>query len=330
MTSPKFRVVGLLAAAAIAIASCGNAVVTPTPSPTVAPTPTQIPTPILTPAPTPVPTPTPTPAPTQLIVATVPVDQLVAAGQLTVCSDLQRAPQAFLDAAGDPTGSDVDLANEIANRLGIKLAIQNTLSKAVLAALTGRKCDIVMSGQRITPLLLTQVNTIPYFHAGQAFIVARGNVTAIATVYDLCGKTVGVRKGTIEADHLNGAGTYNSAMGLNARCQAARKTAIAVRTYTKDSDAILAIEAGKLTAYFTDSPAAGLAVMAQPDQIEVVSGLLLEDATQAISVTKGRTDLDAAVWNALQSMIDDGTYLQILKKYGVDSGAITAAGLIPD
>ena len=101
MTSPKFRVVGLLAAAAIAIAACGNAVVTPTPSPTVAPTPTQIPTPILTPAPTPVPTPTPTPAPTQLIVATVPVDQLVAAGQLTVCSDLQRAPQAFLDAAGD-------------------------------------------------------------------------------------------------------------------------------------------------------------------------------------------------------------------------------------
>ena len=165
---------------------------------------------------------------------------------------------------------------------------------------------------------------IPFFHAGQAFVVDKGNPSAIKTANDLCGKSVGVENGTTEADNLNGTGDYKTSGGLNAACKKASLKAIDVKPFTKDSDALLALQSGKVAAYFTDSPVAGYYVVQQPDLFELVSGLILDDVKEGISVSKDKTGLSAAVKTALQSMIDDGTYLTILKKYGVESGAVTS------
>jgi polar amino acid transport system substrate-binding protein len=314
MTSPRFRIVGLLAAAAIAVGACGTTTVTP------APTHTPKPTPVVTPRPTP----TPTPAPTQLIVATIPAGELVAAGQLIVCSDATNAPQEFLDAAGTPTGSDVDLASEIATRLGLKLVFLNTASAKILAALAARQCDIIISAQPITPTLLTKVDMIPYFQGGQTFVVAKGNPAGIQSAYDLCKKTISVRKGSPEANHVNGVSPYTRARGLIANCQAARLSPIVVKTYTKDSDALAALIANKVVAYFTDLPIAGWDVALQPNQLALVPGLVLDPVAEGISLTKNQNDMYAAVRLALQSMIDDGTYLKILTRYGVEAGAVAS------
>jgi len=48
-------------------------------------------------------------------------------------------------------------------------------------------------------------------------------------------------------------------------------------------------------------------------------------ALEGISVSKSNTGLRDAVQQALVAMINDGTYLSILKKYGDDPGAITAS-----
>jgi polar amino acid transport system substrate-binding protein len=271
---------------------------------------------------------TPTPAPTQTIVASVPADQLVVTGHLTICSDIPYPPQEFFDANGNPTGSDIDLGNEIANRLGLKMSVQNTVFDTIIAALLGGKCDIIMSAQNITPDRLKQVDMIPFFQSGQSFVVAKGNPDGIAATADLCGKSVGVETGTTEADHLNGTGDYKTSGGLSKACTDAGKTAIDVKPYEKDSDALLALQTSKVSAYFTDSPVAGYYVTQHPDQFEVVANLTLDLVPEGISVAKGAsgpTALETAVKAALQSMIDDGTYTKILTKYDVQSGAVTSA-----
>jgi len=316
MTSPRFRIAGLLAAAAIAVAACGNATVTPTPTHTPTPTPT----PVVTPAPTP----TPTPAPTQMIVASLPADQLVVARTLTVCSDLTNQPQAFSNVSGNPTGSDIDLANEIATRLGLRLSVQNVASAKSLAALAAKQCDISMSAQAITSTQLLKVDMIPYFQSGQTFLVAKGNPGAITWAYSLCKQTIAVTKGTIEASHLAGVAPYSAARGLIANCQAAHLQPIVVKTYAKDSDALAALTSGKVIAFFTNSPIAGYDVLMQPDQLDLIPGLVLDNATEGISVTRYSNEMYSAVRLALQSMIDDGTYVKILTKYGVESGAVTS------
>jgi polar amino acid transport system substrate-binding protein len=319
----RFRFVGILTAAAIVVGACSSTAATPTPAPTLAPLVTVAPvaTPVATPAPT------PTPAPTQKIVGSVPADQLVVAGHLTVCSDIPYPPQEFFDANGNPTGSDIEIGTEIAARLGLKVAVQNTVFDTIIAALTGNKCDIIISAQNITADRLKQVDMIPYFHAGQSFVVAKGNPDGIKTADDLCGKAVGVENGTTEADHLNGTGDYKPADGLSAKCVAAGKAKINVQPFTKDSDALLALQSSKVSAYFTDSPVAGYYTVQQPTLFEVVPGLILDDVKEGISVVKGASGpspLETAVKTALQSMIDDGAYLQILTKYGVQADAVTS------
>jgi polar amino acid transport system substrate-binding protein len=325
MNSPKFRLFGLMAAAAIMVGACSAAA---TPSPTQAPTPapsTEAPTPA---GPSATPAATPTPAPTQVVVGSVPADQLVVAGRLTICSDIPYPPQEYFDANGNPTGSDIEIGTEIAARLGLKVAVQNTVFDTIIAALQGGKCDIIISAQNITPDRLKQVDMIPFFQAGQSFVVAKGNPDGIKATADLCGKSVGVENGTTEADHLNGTGNYKSGGGLSKACTTAGKAAIDVKPYQKDSDALLALQTGKVSAYFTDSPVAGYYITQHPDQFDLVPSLTLDLVKEGISVAKGTsgpTALETAVKTALQSMIDDGTYLKILTKYNVQTGAVTSA-----
>jgi polar amino acid transport system substrate-binding protein len=316
MTSPKFRIACLLAATAIALGACGNGTVTPSPSlaPTFAPTP----------VPTPRPTPTPTPAPTQMVVASLPAAQLVAAGQLTVCADLANQPQAFMDASGDPTGSDIDVAKEIAARLGLELSVVNTATAKTLAALAAKQCDISMSAQQIGSAQLLKADMIPYFQAGQTFLVAKGNPGGYTWAYSLCKQTIAVTKGSIEASHLAGVAPYAAARGLIANCQAAHLQPIVVKTYSKDSDALAALTSGKVVAFFTDSPKADYDVLTQPDQLGLIPGYVLDNNVEGISVTRFRDVMYGAVRQALQSMIADGTYLAILTKYGLQAGAVTS------
>ncbi len=260
-------------------------------------------------------------------VATVPSDQLVFPGKLEVCIDIPYPPQESFDDKGNPTGSDVDIAAEIANRLGLTMQVENSVFDTIIAALTGGKCDIIVSAQNITADRVKQVDMVPYFQAGQSFVVAKGNPAGIKTQDDLCGKKIAAETGTTEIDYLNGTGDY-AGKGLSAACTAKSKAAINVQAFQKDSDALLALQSGQVDAYFADSPVAGYYTVQHPDQFEL-SGLTLDIAQEAISVPKDHQGLEDGVVAALKSMMDDGTYLAILQKYGLQDGALKSSDVVP-
>jgi polar amino acid transport system substrate-binding protein len=259
-------------------------------------------------------------APSATPVAVVPEDELAFAGKLVVCIDIPYPPQEMFDDAGNPIGADPDLAAEIANRLGLELQIENSVFDTIIAAVTSGKCDIIISAQNITTDRLGQVNMIPYFQAGQAFVVAKGNPEGISEPTDLCGQSVAAESGTTEVDYVLGSGDYEGA-GLNKQCTDAGLEPVDMQQFQKDSDALLALSSGQVVAYFADSPVAGYYTVQQPDQFEL-SGVVVEVAQEGISVPKDKTGLADAVVAALKSMMDDGTYLEILGTYGLEDGAV--------
>ncbi|HTI29668.1 MAG TPA: ABC transporter substrate-binding protein [Methylomirabilota bacterium] len=267
--------------------------------------------------------PSPSEAAVSSPVATVPTDQLAFEGILTTCIDIPYPPQEFFDEQGNPTGADPDIANEIAKRLGLESRIENSVFSTIIEAVTGGKCDIIISAQNITADRLGQVNMIPYFQAGQAFVVAKGNPAGIHAELDLCGKKAAAETGTTEVDYVNGTGDYEGA-GLNKKCADAGKAAVDMQQFEKDTDALLALSSGTVDAYFADSPVAGYYTVQQPDQFEL-SGVTVEVAQEGISVPKDKAELAAAVVAALTSMEADGTYLEILTKYGLEDGAVAAS-----
>jgi polar amino acid transport system substrate-binding protein len=256
-------------------------------------------------------------------VATVPTDQLAFEGILTTCIDIPYPPQEFFDEQGNPTGADPDIANEIARRLGLSSRIENSVFSTIIEAVTSGKCDIIISAQNITTDRLGQVNMIPYFQAGQAFVVAKGNPAGIHEELDLCGKKAAAETGTTEVDYVNGTGDYEGA-GLNKKCTDAGKAAVDMQQFEKDTDALLALSSGTVDAYFADSPVAGYYTVQQPDQFEL-SGVTVEVAQEGISVPKDKPELGDAVVTALTSMEADGKYLEILTKYGLEDGAVAAS-----
>ncbi len=255
----------------------------------------------------------------------IPDNELIFPGKLIICSDLPYPPQEFFDDQGNPIGSDIEIGQEIAARLGLTPEIQNSVFDTIIAALTGGKCDIIISAQNITSDRVKQVDMIPFFQAGQSFVVAKGNPAGIKTQDDLCGKKIAAETGTTEVDYLKGTGDYKG-QGLSAACTSGGKPAINTKAFGKDSDALLALQSGQVDAYFADSPVAGFYTVEHPDQFELSGVPPLGVALEGISVNKdpAHAELVSAVQQTLIAMINDGKYLDILKKYGVDSGAVTA------
>jgi polar amino acid transport system substrate-binding protein len=248
-------------------------------------------------------------------------DQLNVKGKLIVCADMPYPPQEYLDENGNPIGSDVEIAQALADRLGLKLQVENTVWDTIIQALSTGKCDLIISAMTITDDRAKQIDFIPYFVAGQAFVVLKDNPENITSVDDLCGKAVAAETGTTEDQSLRGTDAYEG-KGLSDACVAKGKEAIEIMTYQKDSDALLALQTNKVDAYFTDSPVAAYQVTEHGDSFQLVPGLLLDTAPEGIGVPKEKTGLKEAVKTALKAMLDDGTYLKILEKYELQDGAI--------
>jgi polar amino acid transport system substrate-binding protein len=318
------RLAALLGAVVI-LAACGGGA-TPTPQPVASgPTPTIAPTQAATAAPTPV--------------AAVPADQLLFAGKLTVCSDMPYEPFEYFDAQGDPIGSDIEIADGIATRLGLKLVVVNSVFDTIFVAPAAGKCDIIVSDTNITPGRLSLVDMVPYQQVKQAVAVLKGNPGGINTELDMCGKKVAAETGTTEQGYLEGADLYKESGGLKKKCADAGKAAPNFVPFQKDSDAFLALTAHQVDAYFADEPVVDNFLAKQPDQYEkpaisipaIKVGIGVpkpDDAHKATS--SGYTALADAVKTALVSMVNDGTYLTILQKYKVDAGAIQASDVVID
>lgn len=259
-------------------------------------------------------------SPTVAPVATVPQSELSFPEKLLVCSDLPYPPNEYFDANGQPIGSDIEIGQEIGRRLGLQTEIVNSVFDTIVAAVNSGKCDIIIAAMGITPDRLKQMDMIPYLIGGSAAIVPKGNLDGVEQVLDLCGKTIAAQTGTNESDYVMGTGLHTKD-GLSPQCAAQSRPAPTLKPYPKDSDALLALLSGQVDAYLTGLTSAAYYAGQRPNELEI-SGFVLKGETEGIGIPQGKPGLESGVRTALQAMIADGTYLDILTKYHLESATI--------
>jgi polar amino acid transport system substrate-binding protein len=125
------------------------------------------------------------------------LDQIVSRGTIRVGTILSLPPFGMKDASGNPQGFDVDIANDIAKALGVKLEVVDTTAADRIPNLTTGKVDLIVADFTRTAERAKSISfTDPYIAAGYNLLVKKDS--GIKGVADLTGKTVAVPKGTTE------------------------------------------------------------------------------------------------------------------------------------
>lgn len=116
-------------------------------------------------------------------------------GTLTMGTNATFPPYEFVDDNGEVAGIDAEIAKAIADKLGMTLEIKDMEFDPLIPAVQGGSIDIVLAGMTVTDERKESVNFTDSYATGTQVIIVKED-SAIASVDDLGGKTIGVQSGT--------------------------------------------------------------------------------------------------------------------------------------
>lgn len=234
-------------------------------------------------------------------------------GEIVVAIMPNYPPMDFKDPATNKlTGLDYDLGNALAERLGVKIKWQETGFEQMINALTTERVDMVLSGMTDTAERQASVTFVDYFTSGPQFYTLQKNA-ATNEIIDLCGKKVGTSRRTTFPAEI--------AEWSKANCEAAGKPAINVIGTEGSADARAQLRQSRIDAAMQGSETLSYLKTQEKDMYKTVGQPISVQFT-GLGVSKKKPELSEAVKVALQSMVDDGSYNAILKKWDLELGAI--------
>jgi polar amino acid transport system substrate-binding protein len=244
-------------------------------------------------------------------------DRVKAAGTLVWCSSTDYVPFESTAAGGptevgtDAVGIDIDIAADVAKRLGVTSTIVPTHWDSLLTRLKAEGCDVVISGMTSTfGGRAEEADFVDYLRMWTGFLVAPGNPKEIRTVEDLAGKSVAVEPGFATEASLRAASDDLVAAG---------KPAIEIVTVTKsDEEWAEELVAGRVDALAQDSAQTVYYVDKPPwASTSEVGGPALDPQPIGIAIRKDDTGMKEAVAAAIDAMYADGTMQSIVEKWGM-------------
>ena len=220
----------------------------------------------------------------------------VEAGVLHMATNAAFPPYEMISDNGGFEGIDVEIATEIARKLGLELVVDDMEFGSVITSVQSGKSDIAMAGLTVTEERKQNVDfTTSYATGIQVIIVPEDS--DILTVDDLANdKMIGVQDGT--TGYIYCSDDYGEDH---------------ITSYTNGAMAIEALKGGKVDAVVIDNEPAR-AFVAANDGLKILDTEYIVE-NYAIGVSKDNPGLCEAVNNALTELIADGTVQMIVDKY---------------
>ena len=233
-------------------------------------------------------------------------------GELIIGTDASYPPNEYKDSEGNIVGWGVDLMDAVSARLGLEPKWEESGFDTIIPSIQGGKMNIGSSSFTDNAERQKTVDFVNFYEAG---VLWAAPIDKEIDPNDACGHKVAVQSGTFQhTDELP---------AKSAECEAAGKEAIEIMPFEGQAEATNAVVLGQAEAFSADSPVTLDAINAQKDKI-AASGEAFDVAPYGYALPKD-SELTKAVQAALQSLMDDGTYLEILTKAGVEDGAIDEA-----
>ena len=219
--------------------------------------------------------------------------KLVEEGKLIVSTNAEFPPYEYYD-ANEIVGIDIEIAQAIADKLGLELEVKDGAFDAIIAEVVSGKADIGIAGMTVTDERKQNVDFSDSDATGTQVIIVKED-SEIKSAADLEGKSIGVQLGTT-----------GDIMATDIKDSK-------VEQYNKGMDAVQALSQGKIDAVIIDSEPAKF-------YEKEVSGLKILDEAfavedYAIALKKGNTALQSKINEALKELKAEGKIDEIIGKY---------------
>jgi polar amino acid transport system substrate-binding protein len=236
-------------------------------------------------------------------------EEIAARGTLTVGTDPTYAPNEFQDDSNKIVGFDIDLFDAVAGKLGLTAEYQASTFDNIIPSVQAASYDVGVSSFTDNAEREEVVDMITYFEAGTQWAQAAGGDV---DPENACGLSVAVQTGTVQLEELT---------ARAAECTAAGDQAIDILQFDDQGQATNSVILGQAEAVLADSPVMAYAVQQSNGALEL-TGEVYDAAPYGYVVAKD-SGLSEALQAAVQSLIDDGTYAEILETWGLSDGAVS-------
>lgn len=215
--------------------------------------------------------------------------------KLVMGTNAEFPPYEFVGDDGNFAGIDVEIAQAIADKLGMELEIRDMAFNSLITAVQNDSVDLVLAGLTVDEERKEAVNFTESYATGVQVIIVKEDST-IASADDLEGKKIGVQTGTTgDAYCTEDYGQEN------------------VKQYDNGALAVAALVNSQVDCVVIDNEPAKNYVKANAGLKILGTEYIVED--YAIAISKDNDELLKKVNDALKELKEDGTIDKIIKKY---------------
>ena len=226
------------------------------------------------------------------------LQKILDAGQLVLGLDTEFPPMGFIDETGEIVGFDIDVAQEVCDRLGIALVKKGIDWDTKEEDLDKGNIDCIWNGMSVTPARAEAMNLSEPYMKNEVIVVVLGS-SDIEGLRDLAGRKVGVQSGSTAQEVLE---------------TSDRVKDISVVTYDDNMELLNKLELGETDAALVDSVVAYHFILSSDKKYYILPDSLGEEE-YAIGFRKGDQALRDRVQEILSEMKGDGTLGDISKKW---------------
>ena len=215
-------------------------------------------------------------------------------GVLTMATNAYFPPYEYYEGS-EIVGIDAEIAQAIADKLGLELKIEDMEFDSIITAVQTGKADMGLAGMTVTEERLQTINFSDTYATGIQSVIVKED-SDIQSLDDLTGKKIGVQLST--TGDIYATDDYGAEN---------------VEQYNKGADAILALTQGKIDAVIIDNQPA-LNFVDSNEGLRILDTEYVEEE-YAACISKDNEALLEAVNGALEELNADGTIQSILDKY---------------
>ncbi|MEU9127129.1 ABC transporter substrate-binding protein [Kitasatospora sp. NPDC048540] len=257
------------------------------------------------------------------IAALVP-EEIRKRGTLQVVDSLGTVPPLDFHATDDRTiiGAEPDLAHLIGDVLGLKVELNPVSWENVFVGLDSGKYDVGLTNITVTEARKEKYDFATYRLDILGFEAKKGAGWKVTGPQDVAGHTIAVASGTNQEKLLIAWNEANVKAGLKP---------VDIKYFQNSSDYYLALASGRIDAYLGPNPTAAFHA-AQTGETEVIgtySGAGDQVLGKIAATTKKDNGLVKALNGAINEVLKNGTYAQVLKRWGLDSEAVQTSEINP-